>query len=105
VGRFVDAREGTAVFALPNAVHRDRCEEVRAEVEGALASHFGRPVRLRLAVENEAGSPGPASVQGPPAEPDDDVDLADLRDAPSGEVASPIDHVMQAFEGAKVVED
>jgi DNA polymerase-3 subunit gamma/tau len=105
VGRFLSADEGGAVFALPNAVHRDRCEEVRAEAEAALAAQFGRPVPLRLVVDGEA--PRPADAGGPPAPPapDDDVDLNDLRDAPPGGLASPLDHVMQAFEGAQVVEE
>ena len=38
-------------------------------------------------------------------QPDDEIDLTDLRDAPAAEVASPVDHVMQIFEGAEVVED
>jgi hypothetical protein len=37
-------------------------------------------------------------------EADDEIDLTDLRDAPPAGLASPVDHVMQAFEGAEVVE-
>ena len=33
------------------------------------------------------------------------VDLEEIRDATPAAVASPIDHVMQAFEGAEVVEE
>jgi len=102
VGRFVSADEGAAVFALPNAVHRDRCEEVRAVAEEALSAHFGRPVPLRLTVEASAPAPTGADPAPPP---DDDIDVSDLRDAPPGELASPLDHVMKAFEGAKVVEE
>ncbi|MGI9032996.1 MAG: DNA polymerase III subunit gamma/tau [Acidimicrobiales bacterium] len=98
VGRFLSADDGVAVFALPNGVHRDRCEEVRADAEAALAAHFGRPVPLCLVVDGQpAVAPGPA--------PDEEVDLHDLRDAPAGEVTSPLDHVMSAFEGAQVVEE
>jgi len=46
-----------AEFALPNPIHRDRCEELRAEVEAALASHFGRSVPLRLVVGGDGGAP------------------------------------------------
>jgi DNA polymerase-3 subunit gamma/tau len=101
VGRFVAADDGVAVFALPNAVHRDRCEEVRGVAEEALSAHFGRRVPLRLAVEGTAPSPGAEAA--PP--PDDEVDTNDLRDAPPGELASPLDHVMRTFEGAQVVEE
>ncbi|HWC12499.1 MAG TPA: hypothetical protein VG455_14910, partial [Acidimicrobiales bacterium] len=110
VGRFVSADDGVAVFALPNAVHRDRCEEVRPEAEAALSAHFGRRVPLRLAVEGQAAPAGPATTtatgaEPPPAEPEEEVvDWRDLQDAPPG-LASPLDHVMQAFEGAEVVEE
>jgi DNA polymerase-3 subunit gamma/tau len=104
-GHFVGVDGDSATFALPNTVHRDRCEECRDEVELALAAHFGRPVPLRLIVA-EPGTPPEAAPAAPPArEPDDEIDLTDLRDAPPAGVTSPIDHVMQAFEGAQVVED
>jgi DNA polymerase-3 subunit gamma/tau len=100
VGRFVAAEGDVAAFALPNVFHRDRCEEVRADVERALGAHFGRPVPLRLLVEAEA----PAAVALPV--PDDEpIDPEELRDAPAAGVVSPLDHVMQAFEGATVVEE
>jgi DNA polymerase-3 subunit gamma/tau len=102
VGRFVAADDGVAVFALPNAVHRDRCEEVRGVAEEALSAHFGRRVPLRLAVEGSAPSAAGAEAAPPP---DDEVDTNDLRDAPPGELASPLDHVMRTFEGAQVVEE
>jgi hypothetical protein len=95
-----------AVFALPNAVHRDRCHEVRGEAEAALSAHFGRRVPLRLVVEGEAGGSSRPADDEPPAEPDDEVgNWRDLQDAPPGGLASPLDHVMQAFEGAEVVEE
>jgi DNA polymerase-3 subunit gamma/tau len=100
VGRFVAAEGGAATFALPNSIHRDRCEEVRVEVEGALAAHFGRPVPLRLITEEQAPSP---AVPLPPEE--ESIDLEDLQDAPAAEVRSPVDHVLSAFEGATVVEE
>jgi len=102
VGRFVSAADGVAVFALPNAVHRDRCEEVRRVAEQALSAHFGRPIPLHLGVEGSAPTPADADAAPPP---DDEVDMNDLRDAPPGELASPLDHVMRAFEGAQVVEE
>jgi len=70
--------------------------------EEALSAHFGRPIPLRLTVET--GAPRPTGADPAPP-PDDDVDVNDLRDAPPGELASPLDHVMNAFEGARVVEE
>ena len=100
VGRFVASEGGEAVFALPNAIHRDRCEEVRVEVERTLAAHFGRPVPLRLITEEQA--PAPAAA---PAPEEESIDLDDLQDAPASELRSPLDHVLSTFEGATVVEE
>jgi hypothetical protein len=87
-GRFVDVAGGAAVFALPNAIHRDRCEARRKEVERVLAAHFGRAVPLQLVVADE---PQPTAADEP--------------DTAGAEVTSTIDHVLQAFEGAEVVEE
>ena len=100
VGRFVASDGGKATFALPNAIHRDRCEEVRVDVEQALAAHFGRPVPLLLVTEDQA--PPPATPL--PAD-EESIDLDDLEDAPAAELRSPVDHVLSAFEGATVVEE
>jgi hypothetical protein len=83
-------------------VHLERCEELRGDVETALAAEFGRPVPVRLAVDD--GGPPPAAGTAPPPEPDDEVDLTDLRDAPAA-VPSGIDHVKLAFPGAQLVEE
>ncbi len=73
-GRFVRVEEDKAVFGLPNEIHRGRCEEVRGEVESALAEHFGRPVGLVLVVEAATGA-----GDGPP--PDRAADPSDPPDA------------------------
>jgi hypothetical protein len=87
------------LFALPDPFHRDRCVECQPDVEAALAAHFGRPIRLRLVVD------GRAEASEPPPADDVAVDVDELTDAPPGAVASPLDHVMQAFQGAQVVEE
>jgi len=97
-GRFVAVEGGAAVFALPNAIHRDRCEEVRADVEAALAAHFGVAVPLRLvveAVDTVAPDPPPGALD--PAEEDFSVD--DLGDEAEAAVASPEDRLREAFPG------
>jgi DNA polymerase-3 subunit gamma/tau len=70
-GRFVGVEDGRAVFGLPNEIHRNRCEEVRDEIEAALSEQFGRPVGLDLVVD--AGAEPPRSRTGPVAEGDDDA--------------------------------
>lgn len=75
-GHFVGSEGGHAVFALPNEIHRQRCEEVRPDVEAALAAHFGRPVPLRLEVDRglawaePGGAPDASREAGtPPSAP------------------------------------
>jgi DNA polymerase-3 subunit gamma/tau len=104
-GHFVAVDGSAATFALPNSVHRDRCEECRPEVEHALAQHFGVPVPLRLIVAAPGTPPADDVAPPSPVELDEQIDLTDLRDAPDAGVASPLDQVMRVFEGAEVVED
>lgn len=68
-GRFVDAPDGMATFALPNAVHRDRCEDVRPVVEAALAAQFGRPVSLRLVVDGQPAAAAAGQQRDQPGAP------------------------------------
>ncbi|HSL59871.1 MAG TPA: hypothetical protein VK866_18625, partial [Acidimicrobiales bacterium] len=106
-GRFLDADDTGARFALPNAIHRDRCAELRDEVEAALAAALGHPVRLELVVD-EAGAPAPRDDARRPPVPtppdDDDTDLHDLVDA-DGPGPSAIDRVIEIFPGAEPVDD
>ena len=57
VGRFTDSSGSKAVFAVPNAVHRDKSEQKRPEVEAALERHFGRAVPLELVIDKGERSP------------------------------------------------
>jgi DNA polymerase-3 subunit gamma/tau len=66
-GRFVGVDGERAVFGLPNETHRSRCEEVRGEIEAALAEQFGRPIGLELVVD--PGAEPPRSRSASPEEP------------------------------------
>ncbi len=112
-GRFVAVTDGVAVFALPNAPHAERCEPRRAEVEAALAAHFGRPVPLRLTVDDDPPAGGDAQrlgattaprVPAPEPEPDEDVDLTQLTDADDVATSS-VDRVRELFPGAELVDE
>ena len=102
-----------AVFELPNEVHRERCEQLRAEVEGTFSELLGQPVSLRLvAGHDDAGpggppSPGPSSSPGPepaPSPSEEPVDLDQLQDAPP-DGRSTLDRITDAFPGATVIEN
>jgi DNA polymerase-3 subunit gamma/tau len=102
-GRFSGVDAGAAVYALPNAMHRDRCEEVRPDVEAVLAAHFGRPVPLRLvvdAVDTMAPEPPPGALSAG----DEDVVAEDLGDEVQAAVASPEDRLRQVFPGITEVD-
>jgi len=106
-GRFLDMEESTATFALPNAAHRDKCEDVRGLVEEAIGSHFGVPVGLRLVVdEGQRAAPNPpARLNDAPSDdlgldPGDEID----DERPSGSVhAAAHAFVLEAFPGAEEV--
>jgi len=102
-GRFVSADEKGAVFALPTAPHRQKCEEKRKDVEAALAAHYGRPIPLTLVVDGgESAAPATAATSSPA---DEDVDLTELVDAPAAPPTSSIDRLTQAFPGAELLTD
>ncbi len=104
-GRFITVDERGAVFALPNAAHRSRCEEHRAGVEQVLSDHFGRPVPLVLVVDDGttiATPPMPAIAIDAPVE--EIVDVRELDDAPR-DTRSDVDRIAAAFPGAELVEE
>ena len=98
-GRWLAVEGGAALYALPNDVHRQRCEEFRADVESVIAAHFGRTVPVRLVVE------GVTPSEPAPELPPEDVDLSELTDAPSAVTSGPDQLISQAFPGAVPVEE
>ncbi|MBA3653905.1 MAG: hypothetical protein H0W70_06895 [Actinobacteria bacterium] len=99
-GRFVSVENGTAVFAVEDGNFQSRAEKYRAEVQAALAEHFGVAVPIQLTVDRDVPGPAPASAaDGDDDEPDFDAPAVD------GPVASPEDHVKMAFPGAEEVTD
>lgn len=117
-GRFVRVDDDAAVFALPNKIHAAKCEEMRADVEAVLASHFGRPVPLRVVVETggpQAGgtgdpfSPGLGGAEDAEegsleaADVGSDIDLSELTDA-DDVAGTTVERIAQAFPGAQLIE-
>jgi hypothetical protein len=98
-GRFVGVDDSAAVFAVPDKGLLTRAEPHRCEVERALAAHFGRPVPLRLVLD-EPTSPG--SLAAPPPDDFSAVDVDDLQEPPEP-LVSPEQRLLQAFPGAEEV--
>jgi len=114
-GHWVRVDDDAAVFGLPNPVHASRCEECRADVESALAAHFGRPVPIRIVVDGDTpdpSSPPHLSVAPPPSgdpspsggHDDEAIDLTELTDAPEA-ATSGLDRITAIFPGAELVTD
>jgi hypothetical protein len=97
-GRFTEVSDA-AVFALPDAGWVARANRVQAEAEAALERYFGRPVPLRLVVDQ--GLAPPKEPEGPMAE-EDAYDLDELSEAPALEQVSPEQRVLEFFPGAVV---
>ena len=94
-GRFLAVEDGTAVYAVAGEGLLQKAREVQADVEAALAAHFGTAVPLRLVVDPG----GPAKDT-----PEEPVDMDALVDAPA-DTRSGVDHLTAAFPGAEVVEE
>ncbi|CAB4541709.1 unannotated protein [freshwater metagenome] len=129
-GDFVAVTADGAVFALENSPTRDRAERSRADVEAALAGHFGSPVALILidkADSTKYGGSAPPTLatgsdRGPrtvrrPGSPEltaDEHDEAELEDPRAINISeldnaddvaeTGIDRLTRAFPGAKLIE-
>ena len=104
--RFVAVEDGTAVMALPNEPHMRRCEDMRPELEKALADRFGVAVPVRLIVEGDTRQSvrEPAVVTQVVDEAvDEAVDLDGLVDADIAE-GSAVEKLTQVFPGASLVD-
>lgn len=123
IAEFVNSDGPAVLVNFPNDAHCKRCEEFRAEVEEALAQHFGRPVPLQLVSGQSGGqipagsnlkpgdsTPPPrksqAKAEPTPQEPEEEevIDVSELVDAPNSD-GSALDQLTKAFPGAELVQD
>ncbi len=107
-GHFVDSNADRATFALPNEMHRDRCTEVRPEVDGILERHVGRRVRFDLVVA-DAEPVAPATAADPStaaASGDETIDISNIDHLVDADVEpqSELTRLTEIFPGAEVVE-
>ena len=104
--RLVGVDGQTITFALPNPVHRERCEQLKTEVELALSKVVGTSVLLSLESSQESDFneiEKVVSIENVTDQTDDTI-LAELEDAPPDDRTS-VDRFQDAFPGAIVVDD
>ena len=107
-GRFLANDGGSVVFALDNQIHLDRCEEVRSDVDNALRQHFGRPVPMRLAIDDDSTAP-PPELQSPrslsTSSDHDEVEAIDPDELMDEETVAQeaISNLMAAFPDSELV--
>ncbi len=100
-GRFVEVKDGAAVFALPDAGLLARANNYLSETEGALTAYFGRRVPLRLVLDSGATAAEPPRGATPTDEESYDLDdVADIADAPNVPVIPVEQRILEAFPGA-----
>jgi len=107
-GRFLPSAGDTLRFGLPNEIHRDRCTEVRGEVDDALEEHFGHRIDLELTVDDGSAAPadlaGSAGSNEPVADGEDEIiDVTSLEDAADANETT-LDRLTKAFPGSELVE-
>jgi len=100
---------GTAMeFALPNGVHRDRCQDVRGEVDAALSNHFGVAIPMEFVV-GEPTAPRSESIESTPTTTEDlladeIMDVHELADATDDVSASVMERLEEKFPGVEFLE-
>ena len=108
-GTVVSVAGEQVVVSVPTEVHRQTCEQKKADVEAALAAALGSPVRLSLVADAGAPAPPRGSAASEPAAPVDEfeelggADVHDLPDAPDASVGG-LDALTEAFPGSTFVD-
>ncbi len=109
VGTVTGVDGSSIVFAIPNEHYRDRCEEVKAELEQALSTHLGRTIAVSVMVDDSPSSVSldPAKMEPTPVADDESYGdigpIEDLVDA-GDHSANSVDRLTKAFPGSTVIE-
>ena len=107
-GRFLANDAASVVFALPDQINLNRCEEVRSAVDEAFSEHFGRPVPMRLTIDDDSTAPPPdphpAPASATPADHDEAeaIDPDELMDEETV-TQEAISNLMAAFPDSELV--
>ena len=103
-GQVVAVNGNVIDYVLPSDTQAQRCEPVRAEVEGAIAQTFGAPLTISLrAGDVSPEAPTAAATAAPEAQHESEIDIHDLTDA-DGMSSTVVDRIADVFPGAEILD-
>ena len=97
VAKVIDVADGRIRFELPNEIHRERCEQLKGDIEKALSEMLRTSVEAELTASEEKGPESNDQIQSTGGE--EVVDPAEFQVASDGGPSS-VDRVLEAFPGA-----
>jgi DNA polymerase-3 subunit gamma/tau len=99
--KLVEVQEHIVRFELPNETHRERCEQLKGDVEESLSTLTGANVQVELVVSSDTQVDGVEKLVELPEEVVDPADFETTND--SG--PSSVERVLEAFPGAVASDD
>ncbi len=97
VAKVIDVSDGRVRMELPNEIHRERCEQLKGDIEKALSEMLETSVETELIASEEKAPESNDQIQSTTEE--EVVDPAEFRVAGDGGPSS-VDRVLEAFPGA-----
>jgi DNA polymerase-3 subunit gamma/tau len=102
VAKVIDVADGRIRFELPNEIHRERCEQLKGDIEKALSEMLHTSVEAELIASEEKAPESNDQIQSTAEE--EVVDPAEFQVASDGGPSS-VDRVLEAFPGAVASEE
>ncbi len=102
VAKVIDVADGRIRFELPNEIHRERCEQLKGDIEKALSEMLRTSVEAELIASEEKAPESNDQIQSTAEE--EVVDPAEFQVASDGGPSS-VDRVLEAFPGAVASEE
>ena len=102
VAKVIDVADGRIRFELPNEIHRERCEQLKGDIEKALSEMLHTSVEAELIASEEKAPESNDQIQSTAQE--EVVDPAEFQVASDGGPSS-VDRVLEAFPGAVASEE
>ena len=96
-----DVPNGRVQLELPNATHKERCEQLKGDIEKALSSHLGGDVSVELLSVDESQS---VKVDAPETRIEEVVDPSEFEGGIDTGPTS-VERVLEAFPGAVASEE